>query len=52
MGCWTSARNQSGKKGYVAKLLKQSRHALRLFTAPQTSFGLASLIALRSCKAL
>lgn len=44
--------NQSGKNAYVAKLLKRSRPALRSFTAPQTSFGLAPLIALRSCKHL
>lgn len=44
--------NQSGKNAYVAKLLKRSRPSLRSFTAPQTSFGLAPLIALRSCKTL
>lgn len=44
--------NQSGKNAYVAKLLKRSRPSLRSFTAPQTSFGLAPLISLRSCKTL
>lgn len=44
--------NQSGKNAYVAKLLKRSRPSLRSFTAPQTSFGLAPLISLRSCKQL
>lgn len=41
--------NQSGKNAFVAKLLKRSRPFLEAFTAPQTSFGLAPLIALRSC---
>lgn len=47
-----SSVNQSGKNAFVAKLLKRSRPSLRSFTAPQTSFGLAPLIALRSCKTL
>lgn len=44
--------NQSGKNAFVAKLLKRSRPSLQSFTAPQTSFGLAPLISLRSCKHL
>lgn len=41
--------NQSGKNAFVAKLLKRSRPYLEAFTAPQTSFGLGPLMALRSC---
>lgn len=44
--------NQSGKNAFVAKLLKRSRKYLEAFTAPQTSFGLAPLIALRGCEHL
>lgn len=44
--------NQSGKNAYVAKLLKRSRPYLEAFTAPQTSFGLGPLMALRGCEHL
>lgn len=44
--------NQSGKNAFVAKLLKRSRPYLEAFTAPQTSFGLGPLMALRSCEHL
>ncbi|KAK6198780.1 uncharacterized protein RJT21DRAFT_122414 [Scheffersomyces amazonensis] len=43
---------QSGKNAYVAKLLKRSRLNLEAFVAPQTSFGLGPLIALKNCEAL
>lgn len=42
----------SGKNAYVAKLLKRSRPSLQAFTAPQTSFRLGPLIALRGCENL
>lgn len=44
--------NQSGKNAFVAKLLKRSRPYLEAFTAPQTSFGLGPLMALRGCEHL
>lgn len=44
--------NQSGKNAFVAKLLKRSRPLLESFTAPQTSFGLGPLVALRNCESL
>lgn len=44
--------NQAGKNAFVAKLLKRSRPLLESFTAPQTSFGLGPLIALRGCVSL
>lgn len=47
-----SSVNQLGKNAFVAKLLKRSRPFLEAFTAPQTSFGLGPLIALRSCEHL
>ncbi|KAG7661092.1 uncharacterized protein J8A68_005464 [[Candida] subhashii] len=40
---------QSGKNAFVAKLLKRSNKHLDTFIAPQTSFGLAPLIALKNC---
>lgn len=43
---------QSGKNAFVAKLLKRSRKNLESFVAPQTSFGLGPLIALKNCHAL
>lgn len=47
-----SSVSQLGKNAFVAKLLKRSRPFLEAFTAPQTSFGLGPLIALRSCEHL
>lgn len=44
--------NHSGKNAFVAKLLKRSRKYLQAFTAPQTSFGLGPLMALRGCEHL
>lgn len=41
--------NQSGKNASVAKLLKRSRPVLEHFVAPQTSFGVGPLMALRGC---
>ncbi|CAK9438442.1 uncharacterized protein LODBEIA_P26660 [Lodderomyces beijingensis] len=43
---------QSGKNAFVARLLKQSRKNLQSFVAPQTSFGLGPLIALKNCQHL
>lgn len=43
---------QSGKNAFVAKLLKRSSRNLESFVAPQTSFGLGPLIALRNCRNL
>lgn len=43
---------QTGKNAFVAKLLKRSRKNLKLFVAPQTSFGLGPLIALKNCEKL
>lgn len=43
---------QTGKNAYVAKLLKKSRKNLEYFVAPQTSFGLGPLIALKNCQQL
>ncbi|CCG22602.1 hypothetical protein CORT_0B08980 [Candida orthopsilosis Co 90-125] len=43
---------QSGKNAFVARLLKQSRKNLETFIAPQTSFGLGPLIALKNCQNL
>ncbi|KAK6454067.1 uncharacterized protein RJT20DRAFT_146996 [Scheffersomyces xylosifermentans] len=43
---------QTGKNAFVAKLLKRSRKNLEMFVAPQTSFGLGPLIALKNCEQL
>ncbi|CAH6722208.1 F-box protein [[Candida] jaroonii] len=43
---------QSGKNAFVAKLLKRSKKNLINFVAPQTSFGLGPLFALRNCEKL
>lgn len=43
---------QSGKNAYVAKLLKRCKKNLEVFVAPQTSFGLGPLVALRNCENL
>ncbi|SCU96552.1 LAFA_0G06898g1_1 [Lachancea sp. 'fantastica'] len=43
---------QSGKNSYVSKLLRRCSPILRSFTAPQTSFGYAPLISLKSCQQL
>ncbi|KAI5969162.1 hypothetical protein CANMA_001829 [Candida margitis] len=43
---------QSGKNAFVARLLKQSRNNLETFIAPQTSFGLGPLIALKNSQSL
>ncbi|EGV66050.1 hypothetical protein CANTEDRAFT_119174 [Yamadazyma tenuis ATCC 10573] len=43
---------QSGKNSFVAKLLKRSKKNLDIFVAPQTSFGLAPLVALKNCENL
>lgn len=43
---------QTGKNAFVAKLLKRSRANLEVFVAPQTSFGLGPLIALKNCTKL
>ncbi|SCV02480.1 LAME_0H01486g1_1 [Lachancea meyersii CBS 8951] len=43
---------QSGKNSYVSKLLRRCSPILRRFTAPQTSFGYAPLISLKSCHQL
>ncbi|KAK6463327.1 hypothetical protein DFJ63DRAFT_286811 [Scheffersomyces coipomensis] len=43
---------QTGKNAYVAKLLKRSSKSLEIFVAPQTSFGLGPLIALKNCVSL
>lgn len=43
---------QTGKNAFVAKLLKRSRKNLLAFVAPQTSFGLGPLIALKNCEQL
>lgn len=40
---------QTGKNAFVAKLLKRCGSSLKLFVAPQTSFGFAPLIALKNC---
>ncbi|EGW35355.1 uncharacterized protein SPAPADRAFT_58581 [Spathaspora passalidarum NRRL Y-27907] len=40
---------QTGKNAYVAKLLKRTAKSLETFVAPQTSFGLGPLIALKNC---
>lgn len=43
---------QTGKNAFVAKLLKRSKANLAVFVAPQTSFGLGPLIALKNCTKL
>ncbi|AAS50314.1 AAL052Cp [Eremothecium gossypii ATCC 10895] len=43
---------QSGKNSFVAKVLRRCSQHLEHFTAPQTSFGIAPLISLRSCSNL
>lgn len=43
---------QSGKNSYVSKLLRRCSSGLQRFTAPQTSFGYAPLISLKSCHQL
>lgn len=43
---------QSGKNSYVSKLLRRCSTNLEKFTAPQTSFGYAPLISLKSCHQL
>lgn len=40
---------QSGKNSYVSKILRRCSKNLVSFTAPQTSFGIAPLISLKSC---
>lgn len=43
---------QSGRNSYVSKLLRRCSNNLEKFTAPQTSFGYAPLISLKSCHQL
>ncbi|CAH01501.1 Pfu1p [Kluyveromyces lactis] len=43
---------QSGKNSYVSKVLRRCSKNLVSFTAPQTSFGIAPLISLKSCQNL
>ncbi|CAB4254968.1 similar to Saccharomyces cerevisiae YDR306C F-box protein of unknown function [Maudiozyma barnettii] len=43
---------QSGRNSYVSKLLRRCSSSLERFTAPQTSFGYAPLISLKSCHQL
>ncbi|SMN20846.1 similar to Saccharomyces cerevisiae YDR306C protein of unknown function [Maudiozyma saulgeensis] len=43
---------QSGRNSYVSKLLRRCSSSLEKFTAPQTSFGYAPLISLKSCHQL
>ncbi|CUS22177.1 LAQU0S04e09956g1_1 [Lachancea quebecensis] len=43
---------QSGKNSYVSKLLRRCSPKLQSFIAPQTSFGYAPLISLKSCRQL
>lgn len=43
---------QSGKNSFVSKLLRRCSPSLEKFTAPQTSFGYAPLISLKSCHQL
>lgn len=43
---------QSGKNSYVSKLLRRCSARLEQFVAPQTSFGYAPLISLKSCHQL
>lgn len=43
---------QLGKNAFVAKLLKRCKRRLEAFVAPQTSFGLGPLVALRNCENL
>lgn len=43
---------QSGRNSYVSKLLRRCSNNLERFTAPQTSFGYAPLISLKSCHQL
>lgn len=40
---------QSGRNSFVSKLLRRCSPSLQKFTAPQTSFGYAPLISLKSC---
>lgn len=43
---------QSGKNSFVSKLLRRCSANLEKFTAPQTSFGYAPLMSLKSCHSL
>ncbi|CCD24080.1 Pfu1p NDAI_0C04200 [Naumovozyma dairenensis CBS 421] len=43
---------QSGKNSFVSKLLRRSSINLQKFIAPQTSFGYAPLVSLKSCHQL
>lgn len=43
---------QSGKNAFVAKLMKRAGKNLEILVAPQTSFGLGPLIALKNCSNL
>lgn len=43
---------QSGKNSFVSKLLRRCSSNLKVFVAPQTSFGIAPLISLRNCHEL
>lgn len=43
---------QSGKNAFVAKLLKRTGKNLREFVAPQTSFGIGPMYALKNCENL
>ncbi|CCE63219.1 hypothetical protein TPHA_0E01240 [Tetrapisispora phaffii CBS 4417] len=43
---------QSGKNSFVSKMLRRCSSNLEIFTAPQTSFGYAPLISLKSCHKL
>lgn len=43
---------QTGKNSFVSKVLRRCCSNLKVFVAPQTSFGYAPLIALRSCSQL
>ncbi|CAN6595714.1 hypothetical protein TRVA0_001S01640 [Trichomonascus vanleenenianus] len=43
---------QSGKNSYVSKVLRRCSSSLQVFIAPQTSFGYAPLVSLKSCARL
>ncbi|RCK56472.1 hypothetical protein Cantr_05135 [Candida viswanathii] len=43
---------QSGKNAFVAKLLKRTGKNLQEFVAPQTSFGIGPMYALKNCENL
>lgn len=43
---------QSGKNAFVAKLLKRTGKNLKEFVAPQTSFGIGPMYALKNCENL